>query len=307
MRRLPLRILTALTGIGLLFAYALVALVGYGVLVSLVERPPDPRRIAAYFVVVTLIVGYLSYRLGTAGLLRDLNGVEVEPGDAPRLYARLDAVRSSFDVGDVTLYAARMGEPNALAVGTARGGAVVVDVGLFRLLSAAELEAIIAHELAHLEHRDGLIQTLGYTMVRTLGGICYLALLPLGLLVGGVVRASARLRGERPRPLAVHVATVQWRVAQTVVVLLFALTLALRAHSRRREYAADDRAVEATGDPVALARALVKIQRAATPGWGIRSPLYVHGDEDGILSRLLATHPPMAERIERLVDRANQP
>jgi heat shock protein HtpX len=50
----------------------------------------------------------------------------------------------------------------------------------------------------------------------------------------------------------------------------------------------------------------VKIQRAATPGWGIRSSLYVHGDEEGILSRLLATHPPMAERIERLVDRENE-
>ncbi|MFO7926058.1 MAG: M48 family metallopeptidase [Halobacteriota archaeon] len=307
MRRLPLRILMGLAGLGLVLMYALVAVVGYSVLGSLVEIPLNPVRIAVYFVVVTTVVGYLSYRLGTAGVLRDLDVVAIERFDAAGLYARLDRISSSFDVDGVTLYAARMGEPNALAVGAARGGAVVIDVGLLRLLSTAELEAIIAHELAHLENRDGLIQTLGYTMVRTIGGMFYLVLLPIGLLVGGIVRASAWLRGEYPRPLAAHFATIQWRVAQAVVVLLFALTLALRAHSRRREYAADDRAVEATGDPIALARALVKIKRAATPRWGLLSPLYVHGDEEGILSRLLATHPPMDERIERLVRRANEP
>nr|WP_281280708.1 M48 family metalloprotease [Natronomonas salsuginis] len=96
-------------------------------------------------------------------------------------------------------------------------------------------------------------------------------------------------------------------VAQAVVILLFALTLALRAHSRRRECAADDRPVDATADLRALARALVKVQRAATPGRGIRSSLYVHGDEEGMLSRLLATHPPVAERIERLIGRASEP
>lgn len=305
MRGLPLRVLMTLVGVGLLFGYAAVAAVGYGVLVSLLDRGPGPLRIAAYFLIVTLAVGYLSYRLGTSGLLRDLDGVEITPADAPGLYARLEVIESSFDIEDVTLYAARMGEPNALSVGTARGGAVVIDVGLFRLLSAAELEAIIAHELAHLEGRDGLIQTLGYTVVRTIGGTCYLALLPIGLLIGGVIRAAAWIRGGRPRPFSTHLAVVQWRVTQAVVVLLFALTLALRAHSRRREYVADDRAAEATGDPIALARALVKIQRAAAPGWGLLSPLYVHGDEDGGLSRLLATHPPMDERVERLVKRAN--
>lgn len=306
MRRLPLRALMALVGVGLLLVYAAVAAVGYGIVVSLLDRGPDPVRIAAYVFVATLVVGYLSYRLGTAGLFGDLDAVEITPADAPGLYARLESITSSFDIEDVTLYAARMGEPNALAVGTAGGGAVVLDIGLLRLLSAAELEAITAHELAHLEGRDGLVQTLGYTVVRTVGGICYLALLPIGLLLGGVIRASAWIRGERPRPFSGHLAAVQWRVMQAVVVLLFALTVALRAHSRRREYAADDRAVEATGDPIALARALVKIQRAAAPGWGLLSPLYVHGDEEGVLSRLLATHPPMDERVERLVRRANE-
>jgi heat shock protein HtpX len=57
-----------------------------------------------------------------------------------------------------------------------------------------------------------------------------------------------------------------------------------------------------TGNPVALARALRKIQRASEPGWGLLSTLYVHGDDDGLLTRLLSTHPPMDDRIERLVE-----
>ena len=306
MRRLLLRVSMTLVGLSLLCLYALVALVGYQFLVAVFETPPSPLRIALYFAIVTLLVGYLSYRLGTAGLLRDIDAVEVTAADAPRLHARLDSIRPSFDVENVALYAARLGEPNALAIGTPRGGAIVVDVGLFRLLSEAELGAIIAHELAHLEGNDGLIQTLGYTAVRTVSGLCYVLLLPVGLLVGGVLRGISWVRGTSPRPFLTHLAAVQWRTAQLVIVLLLLLTLPLRAHSRRREYAADDRAVETTGNPIALARALAKIHRAATPGWGLLSPLYVHGDEEGTLVRLLSTHPPMDERIERLIRRANE-
>jgi heat shock protein HtpX len=306
MRRSPSRNLTALVGISLLLLYALVAAVGHRFLVAAFEHRPDPFRLLAYFLVVTALVGYLSYRLGTAGLLGDLGAVEIEPVDAPGLYARLERIAPAFDVEGVTLYAARMDAPNALGVGAARGGAVVLDTGLFGLLSADELEAIVAHELAHLEGRDGLIQTIGYTAVRTVGGVCYLALLPVGLLVGGFLRALSWLRGKPPRPFLEHLGRVQWRVIQIVVVALFAMTVPLRAHSRRREYRADDRAVEATGKPIALARALVKIQRASRPGWGLLSPLYVHGDERGLLTKLLATHPPLDERIERLVRQARQ-
>jgi heat shock protein HtpX len=305
-RTTPLRALMVRTGAALLIVYLLVAAAGYRLLLALWELRPNPARAVAYFLVATLLVGYLSYRLGTASLLRDLDTAEISRGDAPGLYHRIDRLREELDVGDVTLYAAGMDAPNALALGTARGGAVVVDYGLFRLFSAAELEAVVPHELAHLEWRDGLVQTLGYTALRTVGGVLYVALLPVGIVAGGVLRALSWVRGRPPRPFLQHLALVQLRVAQVVILLLFALTLALRAHARRREYAADDRAVAATGDPIALARALVKIQRAADPRWGILSPLYIHGDEAGLLTRLLATHPPMEDRIQRLVRTADE-
>jgi heat shock protein HtpX len=89
-------------------------------------------------------------------------------------------------------------------------------------------------------------------------------------------------------------------------VVLFALTVALRAHSRRRGYRADTRPVAATGDPVSLACALVMIERVATPKWSLLSPLYLNDDEAGTLRRLLATHPPLDGRVERRVGRADE-
>lgn len=77
----------------------------------------------------------------------------------------------------------------------------------------------------------------------------------------------------------------------------------LLVYSRRREYVADERAAAVTGQPRALARALAKIHRAANPRWGLRSLLTIHGDEStSDWWRLLSSHPPIEERIERLAD-----
>lgn len=304
-RRLSFRVLMAFTGLSLLIVYLLVAALGYRLLLVVWAQRPSPLRIAAYFLVATVLIGILSYRLGTSGILRELDATELTRAEAPGVHERLDRLCEQFDAGDVSVHVGRLEAPNALGVG-AGGGTLVLDRDLFAILTPPELEAIMAHELAHLEGRDGLVQTVGYTVVRTVGGVLFLVLLPVGLLVGGLMRGASWLRGRPPRPFSQHLAVVQFAVAQAVVVVLFALTVALRAHSRRREYRADDRAVEATGDPIALARALVKIQRAATPGWGLLSPLYVHGDEEGLLTRLLATHPPLDERVERLVRAANE-
>ena len=305
MRRLSIRALMALSGVSLLLLYLTAAVVGYRVLLVVWAQRPDPVRVALYFVVATVVFGVVSYRLGTAGLLGELDATELTDVDAPWLHRQVELMCAELEIDRPTLYLARMDAPNALALGTTHSGAIVLDYRLFRLLTVDELEAVIAHELAHLEFNDGLVQTVGYTAVRTASGLLYLVLLPFGLLVGGVVRVLALLRGQPPRPFFAHLNAVRFRLIAFVVVLLSGLTLALRAHSRRREFAADDRAVELTGKPIALARALAKIERATTPGWGVLSPLYIHGDEEGSLSRLLATHPPIRDRVERLLDRAD--
>ena len=80
---------------------------------------------------------------------------------------------------------------------------------------------------------------------------------------------------------------------------LVAVGLAAFWVGRRVQYAADDRAATVTGDPVALARALRRIERATEPPRGLLAPLYVRGEEDA-WTELFSTHPPYADRIARI-------
>jgi heat shock protein HtpX len=222
------------------------------------------------------------------------------------VYDRFDAVAEGMDAGRPTVLVAALRTPTALAVG-GRDGVVVLDYRLFRLLSAAELEAVFAHELAHLEGADGFVGTLAFGLVRTVAAVGFVVALPAALLLTGLARGIA-WAGGRPRDWA-HTPFGRLRawLDRAAFVVLSGLTLAALAHSRRREYAADDRAVEAGADPLALARALVKLDRAADPRLSALSPLYTHAGRDGSdgWRRLVATHPPVRDRVARLLERVD--
>lgn len=302
-RRNLTRVATAAAGLATLAFYAVAAYFAWLGLLFLWRQRPDPLTTAVVVVVVTVAFGYASYRLGTAAVLRSLDARDLPRERAPQLYRRLDELSSALGVETPTVCLARMEAPNALALGGPTNGVVVLDTSLFRLLSARELDTIVAHELAHVRNRDGLVSTLGATLVSTVAGLLGMALLPAMLLAAGAARAAALVRGRSAADIQRATVRARRAVGSLAVVLLFALTLVLRAHSRRRELAADDIAAELTGDPQALARALSRIQRAAA-ATGPLSSLYIHGDEQGTLTRLLATHPPMEQRIERLQRRA---
>ncbi|MFB6101859.1 MAG: M48 family metallopeptidase [Haloplanus sp.] len=285
-----------------LFVYASLAFATYRFLLFLWARRPDPVTTAVVVVGLTLVMGYASYRIGTARIRFALDAAELPRREAPHLYRRVDDLADRIGIEAPRLLIASLEGPNALALGGAHDGDVVLDGSLFRLLTDAELEAIIAHELAHLKHRDSLVKTVGYSFVRTVAGIVWLVFLPVALLVGGVARAIALVRGRDPVAIRRTVRTADAAVSSLVAVCLFVLTALVQAYSRHREYAADDRAAALT-EPLALASALEKINRATTPG-GLLSTLVVHGDEEGTLTDLLASHPPMIERIDRLRRRA---
>jgi heat shock protein HtpX len=300
-----IRFLMVTTGLGLFAFYAVAAYLTYAGLLFLWQQRPAPATTVVVVVAAALAFGYASYQFGTARILRVLEAQEIEAHRAPEFYGRVDELAAEVGVDRPRVLVAHMEMPNALALGGPTDGNLVLDARLFRLLSARELEAIVAHELAHLENRDGLVQTVGYSLVQTVTGLLLLALLPLTLLVAGTVRALGYIRGDSFQQIRQATARARLAVTSLSVVLLFVFTLALRAHSRRRELAADDRAVEVTGQPRALASALRKIERAATPTGPLAS-LYIHGDEQGPLTKLLATHPPMDERVERLEARADE-
>jgi heat shock protein HtpX len=304
MRRLALRVSMVLVGFVVLLVYLVGAAVAFLLVRSLVPTAVDLTGTVVAVVVTTVVFAALSYRLGTARTLASLDAVPVPRQQAPRLHRRLDALTERMDVSQPVLYVASLSAPNALALGGAREGALVLDRSLFRLLNEAELSAIVAHELAHLESRDSFVQTLALTCFRTLLGLFVVLLLPVSLLVRGVGRGLAWAVGRPANWPGNPVDRLHRGGARLLLALLVGVTVVVRAHSRRREFAADDRAVEVTGDPLALVRALRRIERAGRPRRGLLSPLYVHTDEPDRLTRLLATHPPMDDRVERLVARA---
>ncbi|WP_281194555.1 M48 family metalloprotease [Halorubrum sp. F4] len=302
MARIAFRLATATVGIVLLAGYLAAAFLVFDALRVLWSLRPGTAELVGLLVVATLGSAYLSYRFGTARLLAAVDADPIPRERAPELHRRLDALLTRMDVERPVLYVADVRAPNAFAVGGSGGGALVVDRSLFRLLPPRELEAILAHELAHLETNDGLAAAIVDGLVRTVVGILTLATLPALLALSGLAGGSAWIRG-RPGDRSGAFARLHRLLAGGLAAGFVLVTLLARTRSRRREFAADDRAAEVTGDPLALARALRRIDRTADPVWPF-APLSTHRDADDPLERWLSTHPPTAERIDRLRRRA---
>lgn len=303
-RRIGTRLLLSLVGCLVLVWYLGLAAVSYWALSLLRVSAPDPATTLLSIAGIALLLGYLSYRFGTKQLLSSIEAVELPRSHAPAFYRRLDRLESRMDVDSPTVMIARLPVPNAFALGGGRNGVIVLDRSLFRLLSLDGLEALVAHELAHLERNDAFVQTLAYSVFRTIVGFVFMLLTPLLLPIAGAARAIAWIRGTPRSWSRTSFGRLLGIIESGVLLCLLLVTLVVRAHSRRREYAADDRAAAVTGKPVALARALRTIQRAAEPSRGLLSPLYVHTEDEDPWTRLLSTHPSTDDRIERLLEQA---
>lgn len=305
MRRPVLRGLMVVVGVTTLVVYLAASYLLYLLAKTVWALRPSTGTLLVGLAVATLVSAYVSYQVGTARLLRSTRASELPPERAPTLSRRVAAYSEAMGTARPLLLVGDVGQPNAFAVGGGLGrGAVVVDRRLFELLTLEELSAILAHELAHIDHRDSLVQTFGFSALQTLSGVVFLVVAPALVLATGFARALAWIRGDPTDWERTLPGLFRRGVEAAVSTGLFALTLGLLALSRRRELAADDRAAEVTGNPAALARALRKIERATEPGWGLRSQLYVRGDEDETLLRLLSTHPATDERVERLREHA---
>lgn len=174
------------------------------------------------------------------------------------------------------------------------------------MLTTDELEGIIAHELAHIENYDTFINTLVLTVIRLLVAIVFMLLFPMFVFLAGIDRAAGWVVGQPRRWQFGLSGLFRQFVGVALIGLLSIFTLLFLAHSHRQEYRADSRAASITGNPVALARALSKIHRAAHPQRGLRSLLYIHDDPQSDRHELLSTHPPLEERIDRLLTQPDE-
>jgi heat shock protein HtpX len=216
---------------------------------------------------------------------------EVSPKEAPQLHSIIErlCVQANIPKPKVALVNAPM--PNAFALGRSQKTATVcATTGLLSLLTPAELEGVLAHELTHVINRDVMVMTIA-SFFASIAAI----LARFGFLFGG-----GRGRNQQGNAFAIVLL-----VSVAVYVVSFML---LRALSRYREFAADRGAAVLTGSPSALSAALLKIEgtlqripsrdlRVATE---MNAFFIVPARRKGSLSSLFATHPPLEKRIAAL-------
>ncbi|WP_128000016.1 zinc metalloprotease HtpX [Piscinibacter defluvii] len=240
--------------------------------------------------VVALGMNFFSYWFSDKLVLRMYNAREVDASSAPQFHAMVQELAQRAGLPMPKVYIIDEQAPNAFATGrNPQHAAVAATTGIMRVLSERELRGVMAHELAHVKHRDILISTVSATMA---GAISMLA--NFAMFFGG--------RDSEGRP------------ANPIVGLLVALlapiaaSLIQMAISRAREFEADRGGAEISGDPRALASALEKIHAYAR---GIPLPAAERHPETaqmmimnplrgGGLSGLFSTHPSTEERVARL-------
>jgi heat shock protein HtpX len=240
---------------------------------------------------VALGMNFFSYWFSDKMVLKMYDAREVDENTAPGFYRMVRDLAQKAELPMPRVYIIDEEAPNAFATGrNPHHAAVAATTGIMRVLNERELRGVMAHELAHVKHRDILISTVSATMA---GAISMLA--NFAMIFG-----SRDSEGRPSNPIA------------TIAVMILAplaASLIQMAISRAREFEADRGGAEISGDPRALASALDKINRYAR---GIpleateRHPetaqmMIVNPLSGGGLRGLFSTHPATEERVARLL------
>lgn len=242
--------------------------------------------------VVALGMNFFSYWFSDKLVLKMYNAQQVDESSAPQFYRMVSELAQRAQLPMPKVYLINEDAPNAFATGrNPANAAVAATTGILRVLSERELRGVMAHELAHVRHRDILISTVSATMA---GAISMLA--NFAMFFGG--RDSG---GRSHNPI----------VGLLVMFLApIAASLIQMAISRAREFEADRGGAEISGDPHSLASALQKIQQYANGGIPLQAAerhpetaqmMIVNPLSAGGLRGLFSTHPSTEERVQRLM------
>ena len=229
--------------------------------------------------------------------LASMGAREVTPQQAPELHAMIDRLCVTANLPKPRVAIADTPMPNAFAVGRSpKSSTVCVTTGLLQTLEPAELEAVLGHELTHVQNRDVMVMTLASFFASIASFI-----VQIGFWFGGAFDDSDN---NGPGFLAVIL------VSAVVYAISFVL---LRALSRYREFAADRGSAIIPGRPSALVSALMKIEgsMARIPEQDLRAhselaAFYIARPSTKSLFALFSTHPPMDRRIAALEALENQ-
>ncbi len=241
-----------------------------------------------------LVMNVGAYWFSDKLVLKMYDAKEVDETSAPEFYNMVKELAHKADLPMPRVYIINEDAPNAFATGrNPENAAVAATTGIMRVLSAREMRGVMAHELAHVAHRDILISTISATMAGAISALANFA-----MFFGG------RDSSGRPANPVVSIAVM--------ILAPLAASLIQMAISRAREFEADRGGAEISNDPLALASALDKIDRYArgipfeaaerhpeTAQMMIMNPLSARG-----VAGLFSTHPATEERIARLQELA---
>ena len=249
---------------------------------------------AGGMLIALLLAGAMNayaYWFSDTAVLKMYNAQEVDATSAPKFYNMIRELSHNAGLPMPKVYLIDESQPNAFATGRdPEHAAVAATTGIMNILSECELRGVMAHELAHVKHRDTLISTISATIAGAISSIAQ-----FGMLFSG---GDDRERGVHPA------------VALLIMIVApIAAMLIQMAISRSREFEADRGGAEICGDPEALASALKKIhnyahqvpmetaeQHPETAQMMIINPLSADG-----IKGLFSTHPQTEERVARLM------
>jgi len=231
-------------------------------------------------------------------VLRMHNAQPVGPEEAPELYAMVSRLTQRAGLPMPALYIIHEDQLNAFATGrNPENAAVAVNTGLLQRMPPEEVEGVIAHELAHIRHRDTLIMTVTACLAGAIG-----MLAQFGFLFGGM-RGRDERGGLGP-------------IGGLLIMLLapFAAMIVQMAISRSREYEADRGGAEISGNPAGLAHALMRLEQGrrsfinqAAEANPATAHMFIINPLAGLrMDSLFSTHPSTEERVARLMALAGE-
>ncbi|BDV44843.1 protease HtpX [Geotalea uraniireducens] len=252
------------------------------------------RHGMAFALVMAAVMNFASYWFSDKIVLAMYGAKEVSEAENPELYGVVRQLALQAAIPMPRVYEIPSDTPNAFATGrNPEHAAVAATTGIIRILSRDELLGVMAHELAHVRHRDILISSIAATIA---GAITYLANMAQWAAIFGTGRDRDDEGGGAGMLMMAIIAPIAAMLIQMAI-------------SRSREYAADAGGAELAGNPLYLANALRKLEMAnqqlpmdanpATAHMFIVNPL-----RGGGIMSLFSTHPPMAERVRRLEEMA---
>ncbi|HCA79585.1 MAG TPA: zinc metalloprotease HtpX [Bacteroidetes bacterium] len=240
---------------------------------------------------ISLAMNFGMYWFSDKIVLMSYRAREVRQDESPRLFAIVQKLSMQAELPMPKVYIIPGDTPNAFATGrNPQHAAVAATEGILKILSEDELEGVIAHELAHVKHRDILTGTIVAAMAGTITFLSRMAM--YASMFGG---------GSRDRENSNPVGEILLLILAPIAAMLIQFAV-----SRSREFAADEGGARICKRPLSLANALKKLERGAelipmqNAGTATAHMFIVNPLRGGGIMKLFSTHPPMAERIARL-------